>query len=642
MPGRKHRMKKKWFIWVAASAFILSSCGTVNDNREKDVAVSMESNESESAETEMGRNADIRRESMDSQSEDITPDADEKISIDIDEKVKKIYLEELELQEAVRTLVAERINATSFIQVDAFEKFNITEALIDKATGNVIVSNGTKAMLSAVSDKKTASEIVEDTLAGAASGVEDYLTGEIQGAITDMIGVDVFSAVDFVNSWNNAESTPRVLLQNIVNDQQEDVARLVTFLQQEQMNEADILKVSQLMYCMHIREGEISAIQGKSSEDSDEDYSLLRELALRYAGLEAQIKVYDICQSDKENLRISSDESDEIKEFQKKISEIVNGDTELSELEIGNISVNYDVKSFVEAQKSTSQTGVISNLIIGDVLGSMAAEDIQNIESQVQEKRSDLYNKITNFMEESFAEVVNAKVLYDLNTETLKFLANSDEDSHYLVKAYMQDSTYISEYESARQAYIAALEKYYLDLSYAYQFYACVLTQEQAEFLDNLEIEKETVKSCIDRYDAEMQVGYTKEEKVERYNEIMNLYIDAVDYIQVRGASLGQAPGFHAGATVNKYNGLGECHSYTNGDTITVIIRLRTGEYIYGDGAGVRCYYDMAGNPIYIRAGSDWVCFFENEIMSYNLMNDSFLEDYKKSAEETLSIFTNS
>ena len=635
-------MKKKWFIWVAASAFILSSCGTVNDNREKDVAVSMESNESESAETEMGRNADIRRESMDSQSEDITPDADEKISIDIDEKVKKIYLEELELQEAVRTLVAERINATSFIQVDAFEKFNITEALIDKATGNVIVSNGTKAMLSAVSDKKTASEIVEDTLAGAASGVEDYLTGEIQGAITDMIGVDVFSAVDFVNSWNNAESTPRVLLQNIVNDQQEDVARLVTFLQQEQMNEADILKVSQLMYCMHIREGEISAIQGKSSEDSDEDYSLLRELALRYAGLEAQIKVYDICQSDKENLRISSDESDEIKEFQKKISEIVNGDTELSELEIGNISVNYDVKSFVEAQKSTSQTGVISNLIIGDVLGSMAAEDIQNIESQVQEKRSDLYNKITNFMEESFAEVVNAKVLYDLNTETLKFLANSDEDSHYLVKAYMQDSTYISEYESARQAYIAALEKYYLDLSYAYQFYACVLTQEQAEFLDNLEIEKETVKSCIDRYDAEMQVGYTKEEKVERYNEIMNLYIDAVDYIQVRGASLGQAPGFHAGATVNKYNGLGECHSYTNGDTITVIIRLRTGEYIYGDGAGVRCYYDMAGNPIYIRAGSDWVCFFENEIMSYNLMNDSFLEDYKKSAEETLSIFTNS
>lgn len=564
-----------------------------------------------------------------------------KLTVGTEADVKARYLEKLIIQEAVCTLVAERMNATSFVKVDALEKFDIKEVLIDEVTGNPILSGGTKALLNAVSDQKGIAEILDETLVGAAGGVEDYLTGEIQGAITDIIGVDVFSAADFINAWNNADSTPRVLLQNIVDDQQEDVARLVTFLQQEQMNAADILKVAQLVYCIHVREDEISAIQGKTAEDSDEDYVLLRELAARYADVEAQIEIYDACQTASAAARLSTDELKTVQGLQKEIGAVISSDSELAALEIGNIAVNYDVRSFVEAQKNTSQSGVIADQALGSLLGPMASEDMQTVENWVQEKRGELYNKLTDYMEESFAEVVSAKALFDLNTETLKLLSTADETAAYLVRAYTQDGTYASEYETAKQAYIAALERYYVDLSYAYQFYACVLTQEQIMFLDNLNAEKETIKTCIDNYDVNMLAGYTKEERDERYNELMNLYIDSVDYIQVRGAALGQTPGFHDGADVNTYNGLGECHSYRNGNQITVIIRLRTGESIYGEGAGVRCYYDMDGNPIYIHAGSDWVSFFENEIMSYNLMNDDFLMDYKESAEQTMAVFAN-
>ena len=564
-----------------------------------------------------------------------------KLTVGTEADVKARYLEKLVIQEAVRTLVAERMNAASFVKVDALEKFDIKEVLIDEVTGNPILSGGTKALLNAVSDQKGISEIVDETLGGAAGGVEDYLTGELQGAITDVIGVDVFSAADFINAWNNADSTPRVLLQNIVDDQQEDVARLATFLQQEQMNAADILKTAQLVYCMHVREDEISAIQGKAAEDSDDDYVRLRELAARYADVEAQIEIYDACQQYTVDAGLSSDELKAVQGLQQEIGTVISSDSELAELEIGNIAVNYDVRSFVEVQKSTSQSGLIANQVLGDLLGSMATEDMQTVENWVQEKRSELYNKLTDYMEESFAKAAGAKALYDLNTETLKLLSTADETAAYLVRAYTQDGTYTLEYEAAKQAYIAALERYYVDLSYAYQFYACVLTQEQIMFLDNLKAEKEAIKACIDSYDVNMLAGYIKEERDERYNELMKLYIDSVDYIQVRGAALGQTPGFHDGADVNTYNGLGECHSYRNGDRITVIIRLRTGESIYGEGAGVRCYYDMEGNPIYIHAGSDWVSFFENEIMAYNLMNDDFLMDYKESAEQTMAVFTN-
>lgn len=82
-------------------------------------------------------------------------------------KIKQLYMDKLLIEEAVRTLVADRLNSTSFVTVDAREQYNITEVLIDEVSGNPIVSEGVKSMLNAVSEEKTVAEIVNETAQGA-------------------------------------------------------------------------------------------------------------------------------------------------------------------------------------------------------------------------------------------------------------------------------------------------------------------------------------------------------------------------------------------------------------------------------------------------------------------------------------------
>lgn len=554
-------------------------------------------------------------------------------------KIKQLYMDKLLIEEAVRTLVADRLNSTSFVTVDAREQYNITEVLIDEVSGNPIVSEGVKSMLNAVSEEKTVAEIVNETAQGAATGVSDYLTGEMEGAITDALGVDIFSAIDFVNSWNNADSTPRVLLQNIVNDQKTDVAKLDMFLQQEQMNAADVLELSQLVYCIHIREGEICAVTGGECTDSDSDYTQLEQLAGQYAEVEELIRIYASVEFSETVPELTEAEKADILSEQNECALIQEEAQKLAELSIGHIGVNYDVEGFVSAQESTSQTGLLGGLFAGNVLGGLAAEDLQIVEDQVQEKRSALYNKLTDNMEESFQTAASAKVGYEGQTTVLQWISEAQGIDLYFVKSYLENTDYKTVYESAKENYVAALEKYLFDLSCAYQFYECVLTPKQYFFLQELQMEKENISDCVALYDGENTLGYTKEEKDERYQNMVLLYTDAVDYIQVRGASLGQTPGFHSGGQITQY-GDGVYYSYLNEGRITLIIKLGTGEYIYS-GGGRRYYFDMQGNPIYYRAGQDWVSFYENEVMAYEVMNEDFIASYQEAANKAMLVFTN-
>jgi hypothetical protein len=286
---------------------------------------------------------------------------------------------------------------------------------------------------------------------------------------------------------------------------------------------------------------------------------------------------------------------------------------------------------------STSQSGLIADTVLGDALGGIAADDMQTVEDQVQENRSTLYNKLTDFMEESFQETAGAKSEYDGKAAVLQWICDAQGDDLYFAKYYLENTDWKNEYESARSNYVDALEKYLFDLSCAYQFYECTLTRNQSDFLSGIEQEMNNVKACVELWDSEKTAGYTKEEQNERYQELITLYVESVDYIQVRGASLGQTPGFCSGSEITKY-GEGKYVSYVNEDSVILIIRLRTGEYLY-DGGGVRSYYDKQGNPIYCCAGQDWVSFFDNEVMTYQLMNDDFVSDYKETAEKAFTVF---
>jgi hypothetical protein len=451
--------------------------------------------------------------------------------------------------------------------------------------------------------------------------------------------VNVFSAIDFINEWKNADSTPTVLLQNIVNDQKSDVAKLDEFLQQDEMNASDILKLSQLVYCIHVREQEINDITGEISTDSSTDYTQLEQIAQQYAQLEEKICAYADVTFPDDLTELTETAISDIQTTQGEVTALLDESQTLDQLSVGNIAVNYDVKGFIITQKNASQSSTLGKTFLGNLLGGLYADDVQTIEDGVQENRGTLCNKITDYMEESFQKVAKAKSDYDGKAALLQWIGDTSGDDLYFVKYYVDNNDWKSEYESARSNYVDALEKYLFDLSCAYQFYDCILTENQSQFLSKLETEMNNVKECVDLWDPEETGGYTKEEKDERYTEIVKLYVDSVDYLQIRAASLGQTPGFRSGSQVTKY-GNGEYYSYVNGDSVILVIHLRLGEYIYGENAGVRCYYDKQGNPIYCSSSTEWVSYFNNEVMAYELMNDSAVTSYQEFAETSLEIFS--
>ena len=153
-----------------------------------------------------------------------------------EERIREIYLEMEVIEQTVRTLAAERMENTSFVTVEPREKYDFKETLIDEVSGNAIVGEGIKSALGAIAEQKSIDEILEDTIAGGVSGiqetVESMVVDKLKDTVTDGLGVDIFAPIDFINKWNQADGTPKVLLQNIVDDQREDVLWLDTFLTQ--------------------------------------------------------------------------------------------------------------------------------------------------------------------------------------------------------------------------------------------------------------------------------------------------------------------------------------------------------------------------------------------------------------------------
>lgn len=312
-----------------------------------------------------------------------------------DREVYALYEEQILIQEAVRTLVAERMSSTSFVQVEPREKYDYTEILIDEVSGNPIVSEGVKAMLDAVSEEKRVDEILAATAQGVSSGISDYLQGEAEGMITDVIGVDIFSAADFINAWQNVDNTPVVLMQNIVNNMKTDVGLLDAFLRTETMNSADIYQIAQIVYRIHISEEQIAQIAEGEACDSTSDYLKLRELAEKYAAIESKLQIYSNLEFPEQ---ISELHQDEYEEFQADLEAL----DSLFNLPTGNFAIDYDVKGYQKAQEAVEQTGLLANSFLGDLLGGFAADDTQMVEDWIQQERSRLYEELSGYLLDSY------------------------------------------------------------------------------------------------------------------------------------------------------------------------------------------------------------------------------------------------
>lgn len=183
----------------------------------------------------------------------------------IEEQIRACYAAREEAELTARSLAADALQKANYITLTPEQQESFGDVLIDEVTGNAILASGVKAAIQAASEKKPLGEIVSDALGGAASGVQDYVQGEIQGAVSDVIGFDIFGVTDFVSGFLNASDIPVTLINNMVTVQQQDVYRLALLLEQEELTGADIQTMAALMERIALREQEISAAGGTVS-----------------------------------------------------------------------------------------------------------------------------------------------------------------------------------------------------------------------------------------------------------------------------------------------------------------------------------------------------------------------------------------
>lgn len=536
-------------------------------------------------------------------------------------QIESLYEQKILLREAVRSAVADFMEDTSFVAVAPREQFSIQEVLIDEVTGNPILSEGVKTMIQSVSQGKSVEDICRDTLQSAGEQIPNYLSGMAEGAlqdmVTDVIGVNLFSAVDFVNQWKNADDTPTVLLQSIVDRQRRDVYRLGLFLQQEEINAAEIYKVAQIVHSVSMREMEIGDIAGQGRRGVGTAHTTLRLLAGQYAAVEARLLFYTQALLP-EQLQERDAGGTDTDTGQQKMQEMLQKYEILAETEGGNISACYDVEGFRTAQKNTSQTGMVGEVMFGTWLGGVFNESGQIVEDQVQQERSALCNLLTDYLEEAWAAVSVARGQFMEKYMLLSNMADQSGDGLYFVDLYLEDVSREEELREAAEAYLDAYTKYAFDLECAYTLYQCFLSAGQDGFLREMALEREQAAAALGAFGE--REGYSPEEKAQRWHLYVSRYAQAVDYIEVRGASKGNTPAFHSNGYIKVY-GEGDFRRYTKEfteESVTVLIVQRGLEYSYHGEPDWRYYYDTQGNVMFTRIGENTVTCLNGEIVAYD------------------------
>ncbi len=536
-------------------------------------------------------------------------------------QIEALYGQKILLREAVRSVVADFMEETSFVAVPPREQFSIQEVLVDEVTGNPVLSEGVKTMIQSASEGKSVEDICRDVLQSAGAQIPDYLSGLAEGAlqdmVTDVIGVNLFSAVDFVNRWNNADDTPTVLLQSIVDRQRRDVYKLSLFLQEEEINAAEIYKVAQILYSVSMREKEIGDIAGQGSRSVGTAHRTLRLLARQYAAVEAQLLFYTQTRLPEKFTEQAAEGTDRADGLQK-MQEILQEYKILAETEGGNLSTCYDVEGFQTAQKNVSQTGMVGEVLFGKWLGGVFNESGQIVEDQVQQQRSALCNLLTDYLEEAWAEAAAARGEFVEKYMLLSSMTDMSGDGLYFADLYLEDAVWEEELREAAEAYLDAYTKYAFDLECAYTLYQCFLSAEQAGFLRDLALEREHAAAALGAFGE--REGYSPEEKARRWNLYVSRYAQAVDYIEVRGASKGNTPAFHSNGYIKVY-GEGDFRRYTKEfteDSVTVLIVQRGLEYSYNDEPDWRYYYDTQGNVMFTKIGDKTVTCLEGEIVAHD------------------------
>lgn len=362
--------------------------------------------------------------------------------------------------------------------------------------------------------------------------------------------------------------------------------------------------------------GAVKWLAGQS-ERMEERLVLLEQKTRLTAELEAASQELSEVETELEIVRgelaVYQDVLSSIREKTSDFQEICQSDRMLYETQTGGLPVNYDVENFREKQRESEQEGALG-YAFGSLFGNMMQSSGQDYSAQGQKNRFDFYERLTDFLEQSYWEAVAAEAAFDGAYLYYQELGGLEAEAELFAYRELLEEADDSLYESQRAELLDALARYVFDLNCTYLIYSNTLTENEVSFLDEIGQQVDSLKALLAEYDpegsytgaGESRYGYTTEEKVSRGMYVFGMYAEAakmlVNYLYADG-------GMRSELDVNAYH-VGFIYGYSNRGDIVMILEkgnlmdVATWEYRF---------YDHEGNPLYLEEHQGKVLFLDGE-----------------------------
>lgn len=503
--------------------------------------------------------------------------------IDFDEEIKKHYISKKEYEMQIQILLLANLEQASYIEIpddssDINYRKMITDALVTDVLDDSILSEGAKSAIDAICEGKSTREIIDETTSGLLSGAEDYVISNIteilEGDSAPILHCQLFDEITWINEFLNVDDTPIGLLNGMISRQKSDIELLLGIISKDEIQTGDLSYVSGLYKRICERQNEIISAGGTSNKIGQQE--LLDKLIEQWKLENATIYALNILQ----NPEADAYESEE------------NIYSTFRTYEMPALPSCYDVSAYREQQKYTEQSEMVSGEIFGDILGSMVSQDSENNQKTMQENRISFYTYLENSLENSYAIACAAKEVFDELYDAEYALCEIPLEEYHISGA--------EEIYPVLTHYLDAVAKYNFDLRVATLFWSNTLSENESEYIDNLNRQIQNNYSILNEgvNIGIVVTGYDPDEESARYMDLMNKYIDFLNYSMLYYSRYETT--FSGVSNVTAY-GVGNFDVYYRGkESIPVIFaeeQLDTNwhqqRYLW--------IYDVEGNPIYIR-----------------------------------------
>ena len=600
------KTKKLWLSGLLSAAVVcIVSCGTTGNvpSADKDsvpLAVSDSTEADSDSEAEEAVKADASGQKEEAEEAEATERTEEEPSIpkiDYEAEIRNHYVAKKEYEELIRAMLLENLESAKYIElVEDEESANyrkmITDAIVEDSIEGAILSESVKSVIDGVCEQKSIDEIMQETANGLMESVQDEVRSTIQetldGGLTGIKELKLFEAVAWVDEFLNVDDTPVGLLNGMVELQKADVEAMMALLMQEDFYNGDLLYLSAIYKRLCSRQNEIILAGGNAQKLEQE--IILDELIEKWNYENSMILALDAL-SKNSGFEISSECKQNVFHFRN--------------FNIQGLQACYDVAGYKTEQKYTEQTGLLTQKMFGELLGSMAGEGLEDSQMAIQQEKIKFYGQLENSLADSYLEVCRAKNNFDLLYGAEFKEITETEDNKLAVD---EDEIY-----GAVVALLDAVSRYSSDLKTAILLWENTLSDNETNYIGTL---KYQLDQCYALLDEGMEIGilpggYSVEEQYAKYVSLMDAYIDYLYWSMIYGL---HEPVYSGTSSVTAY-GVGNFIVYYRGMDSNPFIfaeqRLKTNY----QGERYLWIYDKEGNPIYIREGHATVYVMDNVVI---------------------------